>query len=219
VLDEYSVAWTFPDTTTRTTHFELVGTFLFTQAELRATDPVLADETKYPDAMLVEAREDTEQRFEAAAFVSFTLRGGREYLNGTGLSTLMSRYQELQTLVSAKINSTPIDVSVIAVYPHGRLFRSAGWTTSFSLGRNVELLLEHGYREVPEPVRRVGLLYARAKLLRSALEQSDRATAVFTDIGGYRLTLAGRDGPTGIPEVDAVIGPDGFGRRPAGALA
>jgi len=31
-------------------------------------------------------------------------------------------------------------------------------------------------------------------------------------VGGYRLTIAGRDGSTGLPEVDAVI--DQFGRAP-----
>jgi hypothetical protein len=77
----------------------------------------------------------------------------------------------------------------------------------------------HGYEAVPEPVRRAGLIYARTLLIRSAMEQSDRATAVFTDIGGYRLTIAGRDGPTGIPDVDAVLSPDQYGRRPAGSFA
>jgi len=217
VLDTYTVEWTFPDTTSRTTTFELVGTFLFTQAELRALDPVLADETAFPDAVIVNARENAEQRFEEAAEVSFTLRGAREWIDGKGRDRVFSRHAELRRLIAAKLGGTALTVGELAeieVYPTGELRRSAGWPAG---SRNVEILVEHGYETVPEPVRRAGLLYARSVLLRSALEQSDRATAVFTDIGGYRLTLAGRDGPTGLPEVDAVLA--SFGRRPAGAFA
>lgn len=216
ILDVYSVTWTLPDATTRKTEFEIVGSFLFTQAELRALDTVLADETAFPDAVLVEARENTEQRFERAGLVSFTLRGDREYLDGTGTDRLISRHAELRALVSATMDGGSVTVADVDVYPHGVMRLLSGWTSGY---RNVVALVEHGYLSVPEPVRRVGLLYARSILLKSALEQSDRATAVFTDLGGYRLTLAGRDGATGIPEVDAVIGPDGFGRRAAGSFA
>lgn len=214
VLDTYTVTWTLPDTTQRITQFEVVGTFLFTQADLRALDAVLTNETTFPDEAVINARENAERRFEEAAEVSFTLRGTRVWLNGTGHEKLMAPHHELRRVVSGTIDGATLDTAGVNVYPHGLLERTAGWTEG---QRNVSLLLEHGYATVPEPVRRAGLLYARTVLLRSALEQSDRATAVFTDLGGYRLTLAGRDGPTGLPEVDAVLAQ--FGRRPAGSLA
>jgi hypothetical protein len=213
-LDVYSVTWNLPDTTTRATEFELVGSFLFTQAELRGLDPVLTDETAFPDAAVVDARENAERRFERVAEVSFTLRGAREAIDGSGRTSIVSSYHELRRLVSATVDGVAITASDVVVFPFGELYRAAGWTEG---RRNVVALLEHGYTTVPEPIRRAGLLYARSVLLRSALEQSDRATAVFTDIGGYRLTLAGRDGPTGLPEVDAVLAQ--FGRRPAGSFA
>jgi hypothetical protein len=56
--------------------------------------------------------------------------------------------------------------------------------------------------------------YARYLLLNSVLDQNERATAVFTEASGYRLTIAGRDGPTGLPEVDAVL--QQFGRKVPG---
>lgn len=216
-LDVYTVTWSLPDSTTRTTDFEMVGSFLFAQAELRASDPVLADETLYPDALIVNAREATEQRFEAAAEVSFTDRGARELLDGTGRDSLMCAHTYVRGVIAAKIGGTALSgpqLADLAVYPTGRIVNPSGWTEG---NRNVELLIEHGYQTVPEPVRRAGVLFARSLLLRSALEQSDRATAVFTDLGGYRLTLAGRDGPTGLPEVDAVLSQ--FGRRHAGSFA
>jgi hypothetical protein len=214
VLDTYTVTWTLPDATTRTTEFELVGSFLFTQAELRGLDKVLEDESEFPDAKIVDARENTERRFEEAAEVSFTLRGARLLVDGRGTSKLLTGRQELRRLVALKLNGVTMSMSDVKVYEHGTLYLEAGWPCG---NRNLEALVEHGFATVPEPVRRVALLYARSVLLRSALEQSDRATAVFTDIGGYRLTLAGRDGPTGLPEVDAVL--EQFGRRPAGSFA
>lgn len=216
-LDVYDVTWNLPDSTTRTTQFELVGSFLFAQADLRALDSVLNDEATFPDAAIVKARQNAEERFEKAGNVSFTLRGGREYHDPTGTDTLLSRYEELRSLVACTIGGNAIAVSDVSVYPDGRLRYPAGWGLFNGTPRTIMTLVEHGYASVPEPVERAGLLYARTTLLRSALEQSDRATAVFTDLGGYRITLAGRDGPTGIPEVDAVLAQ--FGRRQAGAFA
>jgi len=214
IQDTYLVTWTMPNATLRATEFEMVGTFLFTQADLRATDAVLTDQTTYPDALLIEARENAEQRFEEAARVSFTQRGERFYLDGTGTVDVTVPRAELHALIACTANGVTVAPTDVKVYRHGTLRRINGWPT---LPQSVMVLVEHGYRTVPSPVRRAGLLYARSVLLRSALEQSDRATAVFTDIGGYRLSLAGRDGPTGLPEVDAVLAQ--FGRRQAGSFA
>lgn len=224
VLDYYTVTWTLPDATTRTTEFMLVGTFLFAVRELQDLDPVLADEAAFPVAKLIEARENAEQRFEEVANVSFTLRGSRLLLSGNGRTDsrgdghITTGLQQLQAVRACSIWDVAMgstELQALVAQKHGTVTRlSASWP--FGTG-NVKMLCEHGFLAVPEPVRRAGLLYARTVLLRSALEQSDRATAVFTDIGGYRLTLAGRDGPTGLPEVDAVL--DQFGRRNAGSIA
>ena len=81
------------------------------------------------------------------------------------------------------------------------------WTAGVG---NVAVLYEHGRRSPEAPVKRAGIRLAKSVLLPSPLTADERATAVFTDIGGYRLTLPGRDGPTGLPDVDAVL--DQFGR-------
>lgn len=223
-LDSYTVAWTLPDATTRATSFMLVGSFLFAVKELQDLDAVLADETAFPVSRLIEARENAEQRFEEVANVSFTLRGSRVLLSGNGRTDsrgdghITTGLQQLQAIRECSIWNVAMgapELAELVVQRHGTVTRlSAAWP--YGTG-NVTMLAEHGFVAVPEPVRRAGLLYARTVLLRSALEQSDRATAVFTDIGGYRLTLAGRDGPTGLPEVDAVL--DQFGRRNVGSLA
>jgi hypothetical protein len=222
-LDQYQAVWTMPDASTRETWFELVGSFLFAIKELQSLDAVLADETAFPVASLVEARENAEQRFEEVANVSFTQRGARLLLDGNGTvdyrgdGHITTGRQQLYAVKSCSILDVAMgsELANLVVHRHGTVTRvSAAWPLGTG---NIKMLVEHGFRAVPESVRRAGLLYARTVLLRSAIEQSDRATAVFTDIGGYRLTLAGRDGPTGLPEVDAVLAQ--FGRRPAGSLA
>jgi hypothetical protein len=224
VLDVYDVDWTLPDTTHRSTQFELVRTFLFAVADLQALDSVLANETDFPIPTLVNARENAEQRFEEVADVSFTTRGARLRLDGNGRYNrngdgfIGTGLQELQRVISCSVDGTALtgpQLAELVVYRHGTIIWPA---TRWVLGAgNISMLVEHGYSTVPEPVRRAGLLYARTVLIRSAMEQSDRATAVFTELGGYRLTLAGRDGPTGLPDVDAILAQ--FGRRPAGSFA
>lgn len=213
-LDTYSVTWSLPDGSTQFSEFEVVGSFLFTQAELRAMDPVLASETDYPDATLIDARDTAEQRFTEVAHVSFTLRGSRFVLDGSGTTKLTLPAHQLQAVLSCTIGGAAVTPSDLTIYEHGTLYRESGWIAGHG---NVSVHVEHGYLAVPAPIRRAGLLFARTYLLRSALEQSDRATAIFTDLGGYRLSIAGRDGPTGIPEVDAILAQ--FGRDRAGSFA
>lgn len=66
----------------------------------------------------------------------------------------------------------------------------------------------YGLSEVPERVSEAVLALAAYYLRPSATP--DRATGESTDAGFIRYTLAGKDGATGLPEVDAVI--EQFGR-------
>lgn len=66
----------------------------------------------------------------------------------------------------------------------------------------------YGLTEVPERVSEAVLMLAAYYLRPSATP--DRATGESTDAGFIRYTLAGKDGATGLPEVDAAI--EQFGR-------
>lgn len=66
----------------------------------------------------------------------------------------------------------------------------------------------YGFQEVPERVSEAVLALAAYYLRPSATP--DRATGESTDAGFIRYTLAGKDGATGLPEVDAAI--EQFGR-------
>lgn len=206
VLDTYDVVWTWANGQSRRSGFELVGGFLFAIAELRAFDAVLASETAYPDARLIDVREAVEERMEKAAHVAFRARGARELLDGSSDGEIFLHNRRPIRVVSASIAGVALsadELADVAVYPGGRLMRRSGsWTAK---ERQVEVLYEHGYPETPAPVHDAALRYGRHLAVKTAFDDADRATAAFTELGGYRLTIAGRDGPTGLPEVDAVI--------------
>lgn len=200
----------------RKTQVEVVGGFLCSVAEIRASDPVLADVAKYPDLAVEAAREAAEERLERLCAVAFRPRGRRVNLSGDGTGTLLLPDVEPLRLVSASVTSwagqTPIpfgaeDLADVGLYDWGALLRRARGVWARGAG-NVALLYEHGLPAPPEPVRRAAVTLARVALIRSPIPE--RATAESSEAGTIRFSIAGRDGWTGYPEVDAVI--DQFGR-------
>lgn len=207
-LDAYRATWTGTvagKPATWRTAFEVVGGFLFTLAELRASDPALADEERYPAAALRKARQAAEERLEELCQIAFVPRGRRVTLSGVGSGLLLLPDMEPTRIVSAAVGGTALtadELAGVAPLAWGAAARAAGaiWARG---DRNVTLLYEHGLPAAPEPVRRAGLTLAKAQLIRSPVP--DRATSESSDAGTIRYSVAGRDGPTGFPEVDAVI--------------
>lgn len=203
-LDTYKAVWvtTVP---AGTTYFEVVGGFLFAQAEVRAFDTALAAKTS---AQIVAVREVVEERFEAVTGRAFSSHGRRFTLDGNGSCELMTYQVGLASVVSASIGTTALtapQLAALVAYGDGRIVRSDGGLWSWG-SRNVALLTVHGTLTAPAELHRAGLQYARHLLLTRAME-TERATAAFSDLGGWRLTIAGRDGPIGIPDVDAALKP------------
>jgi hypothetical protein len=219
-LDRYSVTWNVPDGSKRYSAFEMVGGFLFTLADLRAFDAELT-EAAYSDDRVRDAREIVEEVFEDARVtgVAFRPRGRRARLNGTGTADLVLPDPLPQTVVSASIDDvalTAAELADLVLYDHGAVHRDSGrWSSG---RRNVIILYEHGHPERPAPVNEAALRLARHVLVRSAMA-SDRATVQFTEIGAFRLSVAGRDGWTGLPEVDAVLKQYAWARATIGGLA
>lgn len=212
-LDLYDVLWTWPNGQTRRTAFELVGSFLFAISDMKAFDNQLNVQTA---AVLRDLREEIESAFEEWGNQAFTRRGFREFRDGDGTDTLFLDRWGLASVVAGKVDGVALtspQLLDIHAYPTGRVVRETG---SWPVGhRNIELLVEHG-PSIPEPkVSRAGLIYARYIAGAGLLDREERATAVFTDGGeGYRLTIAGRDGFTGLPNVDSVL--TTFGHRRIG---
>lgn len=215
VLDAYDVTWNIPDGSKRFTQFEVVGGFLFTIAELRAFDDELTDATAYPASAIVDVREQVEERLEGeeACGVAFVPRGAREVLDGSGEALLELAHLLPRTVLSAEIDGVALDAAALAdlrTHDWGAVSRKTlgAWTSGQA---NVEILYEHGFDRPPAPIVRAAKILAKKQLVDSPISEEERALSVTTELGTMRISTPGRDGPTGIPEVDAVI--EQFGKR------
>lgn len=212
---------------------ELVGGFHFSLAQLRAFDRAFTDTVKYPDALLEAVRVWVEDVIEGprAAQLAFVPRHSRVRLDGTapdltrGWSPLMygGDYRGItvpdfavRRVISVTIGGIPLSEAELAALQvdDNQVWRPGGvqWPAWPYGHKNVVMHYEHGLDRAPGGIPRAALLLAREYLAKSDLP--GRATA--TSIGDqmFRLTIAGRDGVTGLPEVDAAIsqwGRNGYG--------
>jgi hypothetical protein len=206
-LDQYRCTWTMPDASSRFSEFEVVGAFLFTIAELRAFDSEL---TNLAIDKALEVREIVEDAFhdERITISAFRLQGRREIHSGDGSDRLMLERMDPYRVAAVTVDGTTFtqaNLDELVLDPTGEIIRpnAQSWST-WGVG-NIRVLYEYGSQRVDADVRRAALRYARYLVKNTTIGTSDRATAVFTEAGGYRLTLAGKDGWTGLPEVDAVL--------------
>lgn len=209
---------------------ELVGGYLFEISDLRAQDRAFTDVTKYPSELMRQVRNWVEDVIEGprAAQRAFVPRGRRVTMNGnapdlnqgfypllygTDFRQLVVPDFDLRDLYACSINGSALTQDELALVKvdDNTLWRSAGvhWPAwPFGKG-NIVLHYTYGMDRAPGAITRAALILAREYLVKSDLP--GRATA--TSIGDqmFRLTIAGRDGVTGIPDVDAAI--DQFGRK------
>lgn len=202
---------------------EVVGGFVFSLAEGRASDASLADTGKYATAELVAARVEVEVELERICQRAFVPRYRRAVLDGSGGTDLLLpdggdatiaglQLRGVRTIRSAKMAprtgqtfvalSAP-QLAALAVTRDGMLRRTDGnaWTEGLS---NVVLEYEYGSDAPPEDLKRAALVRFRSRLNIHRTGIPDRATSyTAVDGGTYRLSMPGADS-TGIPEVDAV---------------
>lgn len=210
--------------------WELVGDHIFEIAELRTMDRAFTDAVKYPNEALRAVRIAVEEVLESntAAGVAFVPRGRRVKIDGTApdftrayspllygndTRSLMVPDYEVRSVYSAKIDGVALTVGELAdiQIADNVLWRKAGvqWP-SWPYGHsNIVLHYEHGYDRAPRAITRAALILAREYLVKSDLPSRATATSIGDQI--FRLTIAGRDGVTGIPDVDAAI--NQFGRK------
>lgn len=189
-IDDAPQEWRIP--------FEIVGDHIVTLAEIRAFDNgAFADSEEFTDDRLRDARLWAEQRIEheRAAGVAFVPRGTKDVLWADGEAELWLTWPRVRAIRSLTIDDVDIDPDTVQAR-NMSIRRTLGFT-----GR-VEVVYEHGYDHPSQPVKEVALLAAKEYLIRNL---GSRATTESTDVGFYRLSIAGEGGRTGIPEVDALI--------------
>jgi hypothetical protein len=212
-LDVYDVDWTISrpgGDEHRRSQFEVVGAFLYTPAELRARYQELADENIIDGATIRKNRDAVEDLIEHWTSPSFRQRARRLHLTGSDAAIRGAVLELPDTfptrLISIAIDGVPLtddQLGEVRVHEMGILERlSITWWAS-SPRTTVEVFYEHGMRDVPRDAVDNAMKLARATLVPEGTPA--RATAIDTSSGSYRLTIAGRDGPTGLPDVDAFL--------------
>jgi hypothetical protein len=210
-LDDLTLDWTGTfsgNVSTIRTRAEIVGGFMFTIPELRASDTQLANTTKYPDSKLSDIRDFVEDEFEEECHRSFTPRFHREVLSGDGDYELrLSKAEpiEIQKLVVDDDDVTGDWDLVVDSEDAWTLIRRDGvWPFGYE---NVVIEYTYGMTQVPRTVRNAGLRRARNLLFGANTRYDDRAISITVpDTGTMQLATPGRSGyRTGIPDVDKVL--------------
>lgn len=215
-LDSYQVQWSTPDATW-TTDIELVGGHLFTVGQMRKPPSGLADPVKFPDDLCEDVRVSVEDTIEQASNVAWVPRGGRCLLvldprPGGPVSTprigwLTLPHYMVREVYSVTVGGVPLTADELASLTicDDTLIRSTPWPT----GTPIAVHYVHGFGRPPAPISRAALRLVRDVAIDTGLPSRATATSIGDQM--YRLTIAGRDGVTGLPEVDAAIAQ--FGRH------
>lgn len=213
-LDTYTVTWAGTisgNPWTWVDELELVGGYLFEIADLRTFDRAFENHNKYPSSHLADARTSVEDVLEGkkAAAVAFVPRGNRAVVDGSGTDNIVLPDFEVRGIYSISVDGVALTETEIddLVIDDNRVYKTSG---IWAKGRqNVTIHYTHGRDYAVGPIKRAALMLAKEYILAS--DTPSRATATSVGTQWFRVNIAGRDGVTGLPDVDAAI--DQHGRK------
>lgn len=214
LLDTYTITWSGQlggVATEWDSSVELVGGYLFEIAQLRKHNRSFEDVDKYPGWWMRAVRTQVEMTMEGerAAAVAFVPRGRRITISGSGTDTLILPDFNLRSVLSVWVDGAKLpDTELAKLICDDTVLVSSGWVWPKGR-RNIEIHYEHGQAMPPGPVSRAAVVLAQDYAAGAGVPS--RATAQTIGEQMFRITVAGRDGITGIGDVDAVI--DQFGRK------
>jgi hypothetical protein len=195
---------------------EIVGAYLFTEAEARAFDgAAMASDTLYPDAAIQEARARITDQFETICNVSFVPRYRLDTFSGSGYTTLpLMRFKvtdirsvEYRTLGSVTWTAYDADdLADLFIENYGDLLRETRGT--FVTGRrNIRIGYEHGFTTPPYDIKQAALLALKYEIANK--NYGDRTISMSNEFGSEQYWTPGISGRgTAIhplPEVDRIL--------------
>lgn len=197
-LDLLTVTWTDGgDDSTATTLVEVVGGYYFTIAEARSADAALANDTKYPTALLVKTRQAVEEEFEAICGVAFVPRFEREITLNRKLRWAQVGRIRAVAYWSGQGYTPWTDLTYLVPSDGGRLYGLGG--------DRYRVDYEHGYERPPAEIKAAAITRLRHRASAALTGIPDRATSFSVAEGGtYSLDSAGPV-KTGIADVDAAL--------------
>lgn len=197
ITDVLTAVWKAAGVEQARTTMELVGGYYATIPAIRASDPTLADVSKFPDADIIRARTEVEQSFERLTQCDFTPRFHYERLDGTGTSKIVVGWGPIRSVRSVNVYSstttpsTTFTAAQLLMLPaaEGRVLVAADGSI-FPVGSaNVVIEYEAGYPTLPFDLRDQFFVEIRKQL-------NDNKSSI---------TLASTLDYDGGPQVDPVV--------------
>jgi hypothetical protein len=194
--------------------FDVYGVTITTIADLRYRYPDLADSSKYPDGRVREKLRAAVQQWNDLAALSMAPFGKTYTTVGDGGMTLNLPDVEIRDIVTFTIDGIAVPTTSYTFDRRGGVLTLiAGW---FTWRKDVVIHYEYGLDNPPGAV--VDAVQQRAvELLVPPQSGLGRMTSVANDLGFARISLAGKDGTTGVPDFDATASL--YGRRSAVGFA
>lgn len=197
VLDVLQVAWIESGVTRATTWHRIVGGFMFGVAELAA-------KLGMSDFTAVELRAERDRitdLIERETGVAWCPQYDLEEGRGYGRTSHASRWRPLRAVRALSIDGVALATADLDVDWDAGVIHAPtsldGWQV---------LGVEHGFEQPTETLRDAALIAAADRLQREWSALSSRVRRSTNDMGmTVEYSFAGRDHPTGIDEVDAVI--------------
>jgi hypothetical protein len=203
-LGVYTATWDGGSVAVDETPVEVVGGFLFSIPQVRASDDYLADAGVFPAQEIREYREVVDDEFEKITGRSFVTRSVERTFIADDSPELVALIPDAQSVDAVTVNGVAVDdLTGYRVSRLGKIIAPA----PFADGDVVTVRLTYGYRTPPADVARVGMIRLRALLAAESSGIPDRATTYQATEGGtFRLATAGQGKwKTGIPEVDSTL--------------
>lgn len=183
----------------------------FTLEELR-TLPDVSNTAKYPDARVTAVGEYVEAVIENFVGTSFTPRTVTDEVHDGGAYAINLYRPYVLSVTSATEDGNPV-TDDLAVAPGGVLRRfntgartaPVRWATGYG---NVTVTYQAGYSdEPPADIKEAAIRATRFRLMTTAATSGvdERTTSIQNDYGNVQLSVAGRNTPFGLPEIDAVL--------------
>ena len=208
-----SVTWTNDDGQALTDIVEIVGGWVFTEAELRAFHGADITAAKFTDAEIDEVRDAITEEFETICGVAFIPRYRREVLKGTGTTELGVARAKVQSVLACTISGTTVTATNFTGDPLIPVVHRTNGTFSRPTSTNpvnVTISYRHGHPSVPPAIKRAALIVAHSRLVADVKGQGVPANASsWTDPSGTYQSF----GPSakshrwyGMADVDIALG-------------
>lgn len=211
--DRLTAVWKVSGVTVATTIVDVVGGYIASLAQIKERYPGLADESKWPSAAVIAARNATEDEFTSACGVAFTPRFSVDVLEGHGGDCLILDHQELRSVSWATYRTeggttttafTAGDIASIDRNGAGiaELTNGSYWPSESV----ITIGYVHGYEHPPSDVVDAFLVRVNDVLTRQRSSINARATQTVMEGMTTNLAVPGWGANlTGLPDVDVVL--------------